>query len=57
MSWDTLFGLITLLLMLLFAAIWIWAWSANRRSTFERAARLPLAEDDGHPPAHDGSHS
>jgi cytochrome c oxidase cbb3-type subunit 4 len=55
MSKGTFFGLLTLALMLVFAGIWIWAWSARRRRTFDRAAQLPLVEDDGKPPAHDRS--
>jgi cytochrome c oxidase cbb3-type subunit 4 len=45
-SQGTFFGLITLLLMALFAGIWIWAWSAKRRKDFERAARMPLDQKD-----------
>ncbi|HSC08788.1 MAG TPA: cbb3-type cytochrome c oxidase subunit 3 [Steroidobacteraceae bacterium] len=46
MSQGTVLGLITLLLMALFAGIWIWAWSAKRRKDFERAARMPLDQND-----------
>ncbi|HSD73697.1 MAG TPA: cbb3-type cytochrome c oxidase subunit 3 [Steroidobacteraceae bacterium] len=49
MSTGTLFGLITLLLMLLFVGIWAWAWSRKRRKTFERAAQMPLEDDDTAP--------
>ena len=45
MSQGTLFGLLTLLLMLLFVGIWIWAWSKKRRSSFDRAAKMPLEND------------
>ena len=45
MSAGTLFGLITLLLMLLFVGIVLWAWSKRRQRDFDRAARLPLEED------------
>ena len=50
MSPGTFFGVITLALMLLFVGIVLWAWNARRRRGFERAARLPLEEDEGHPP-------
>jgi cytochrome c oxidase cbb3-type subunit 4 len=51
MSAGTLYGLLTLLLMLLFAGICIWAWSARRRKTFDHAAKMPLEDDDARPPS------
>jgi cytochrome c oxidase cbb3-type subunit 4 len=39
-------GLLTLLAMVGFVAIALWAWSGKRRADFERAARMPL--DDEH---------
>jgi cytochrome c oxidase cbb3-type subunit 4 len=44
------FGLITLLLMLLFVGITVWAWSSRRRKTYDKAARMPLEEDPPKPP-------
>jgi len=38
-------GLITLLLLLLFVAYVIWAYSKQRKSTFDALARLPLEEE------------
>jgi len=38
-------GLITLLLMILFAGICIWAYSKARKPDFDEAAHLPLEED------------
>ena len=49
MSAGAFYGLLTLLLMLLFAGIWIWAWSARRRKNFDRAAKMPLEDDDTRP--------
>lgn len=40
-----MYGLLTLLLMLVFIGIVAWAWSARRRKTYEKAARMPLEED------------
>ncbi len=40
-----IFGIITLLLMLLFVGIVVWAWSARRRDTYKKAARMPLDDD------------
>lgn len=39
-------GIITAVLMLLFLAGWIWAWSPRRKLDFDEAARLPLDSDD-----------
>ena len=39
-------GLITLVLMLLFVALIVWAWSKGRKASFDAMAKLPLEEDD-----------
>ncbi|MDH4133853.1 MAG: cbb3-type cytochrome c oxidase subunit 3 [Gammaproteobacteria bacterium] len=36
----------TVALLALFVGIWVWAWSAKRRSSFDEAARLALDDDD-----------
>lgn len=41
-------GLITLVLMLLFVGVCIWAYSSKRKPDFEQAARLPLEREDEH---------
>jgi cytochrome c oxidase cbb3-type subunit 4 len=43
---PTVRGLLTLVLMIAFVGVVIWAWSSKRKKDFEEAARLPL-EDDG----------
>ena len=45
MDLSTLRGLSTLLLMLTFIGIVIWAWSGKRKKDFDEAARLPLDDD------------
>ena len=45
MDSGTFFGLLTLVLMLLFVGIVVWAWSARRRDTYDAAARAPLEDD------------
>jgi cytochrome c oxidase cbb3-type subunit 4 len=50
MDLPTLRGLFTLILMVAFIAIVIWAWSGKRRKDFEKMSRLPLEED---PPSAD----
>ena len=46
MDLPTVRGLLTLVLMIAFVGVVIWAWSSKRKKDFEEAARLPL-EDDG----------
>jgi len=36
----------TVVALVLFVAIVIWAWSGKRRQSFEEAARIPLENDD-----------
>ncbi|WP_062536235.1 cbb3-type cytochrome oxidase subunit 3 [Mizugakiibacter sediminis] len=46
--WGHLEGAITVVLMLTFLGIWVWAWSARHKATFDRLARLPLEGDAAH---------
>lgn len=39
----------TVVLLIVFIGIWAWAWSRKRKSSFDRAAWLPLEEDNGMP--------
>lgn len=34
------------MVLVLFIAIVIWAWSAKRKRAFDEAARIPLEDDD-----------
>jgi cytochrome c oxidase cbb3-type subunit 4 len=45
MDINTLRSVVTLVSLLLFVGIVAWAWSSRRRSAFEEAAALPLAEE------------
>ncbi len=45
MDMPTVRGLLTLLLMLAFVGMVIWAWSSKRKKDFEEASRLPLDEN------------
>jgi cytochrome c oxidase cbb3-type subunit IV len=49
MDMDTFRGVLTAVLMTLFVALVIWAYSRRRNAEFSRAAALPL-EDDTAPP-------
>jgi len=39
-------GVFTVLMLLLFVAVCIWAFSGRRNADFEEASRLPLDDDD-----------
>ncbi len=43
MKWHMVW---TLLLIILFVGIVVWAYSSKRKSDFDEAARLPLDDDD-----------
>lgn len=38
-------GIITLVLMFLFIALVLWAWSGRRKAQFNEAAQLPLEDE------------
>lgn len=42
---ESLNGLLTLILLIIFLWICIWAWSARNKDNFEKMAKLPLEED------------
>ncbi len=39
-------GVLTALLIVIFAGIWVWTFSARRRAGYDAAAQLPLEEDE-----------
>lgn len=39
-------GVTTLLVMIAFIGVCIWAYSSKRKSSFDEAAQLPFSEDD-----------
>lgn len=43
---ETLSSAVTVLWLLAFIALSLWAWSGRRRQDFEAAARLPFDESD-----------
>jgi len=44
---GALSGLLTAILIVLFAGLFWWAWSDAPRARFDAASRLPLEEDPG----------
>ncbi len=40
-------GVITLVLLILFIMMVLWAWSGRRKELFDSMARMPLDEDEG----------
>jgi cytochrome c oxidase cbb3-type subunit IV len=46
MDINVLRSIITVLSLLAFIGIVVWAYSKNRRQQFEEAANLPFADDD-----------
>lgn len=49
MTLGTLSGLGTLVLLLAFIGLCIWAWSPRQRRRWDDAARLPFLDDKGTP--------
>ena len=46
MDINTLRGIATILAMVAFIGILIWAYSAYKKKDFDEAAQLPFADDD-----------
>jgi cytochrome c oxidase cbb3-type subunit IV len=45
-AWGHLVGVLTVLIMLSFIGIWLWAWLPYHKSDFDRLARLPMGDDE-----------
>ena len=43
--WGHLIGVVIVLIMLTFIAVWIWAWLPFHKKTFDALARLPLHDE------------
>lgn len=48
MDIGTLRGLGTVLIMVAFVVLLVWAYSGKRKSSFDEAAQLPFADDSNH---------
>ena len=42
--WGHLVGVMTVVTLLVFLAIWVWAWSPWHRARFDDLARLPMMD-------------
>ncbi len=43
--WGHLVGVSTLILMVLFVALWIWLWRKRHKPVFDRMAKIPMEDD------------
>ena len=48
--WGHLYGVVTVVLMIVFVGIWYWAWRPRHRRTFDRLANMPLEDLTHHKP-------
>jgi len=44
--WGHAAGVVTVILMLTFIGIWIWAWLPRHRATFDELAKLPMQDEE-----------
>jgi cytochrome c oxidase cbb3-type subunit 4 len=42
---NTINGLLTGLLLIIFLGIWLWAWSSRNKEKFDAMSKLPLEEE------------
>ena len=47
MSGVTVHSFWTVVMLLVFIGIIVWAWSSKRKRAFDEAARIPLEDGDG----------
>jgi cytochrome c oxidase cbb3-type subunit 4 len=46
-------GVLTIVLIIAFLGLVVWAWSSKRKETFDKLSQMPLEEDDEQAPEHD----
>jgi cytochrome c oxidase cbb3-type subunit 4 len=49
--WGNLIGVVTVLTMAVFLAIWVWAWGKRHRKVFKRMSEIPMEDPPEGPPA------
>jgi cytochrome c oxidase cbb3-type subunit 4 len=47
MEINTIRGALTIILIIAFMGLVVWAWSSKRKETFDKLSQMPLEEDDG----------
>lgn len=47
--WGQVVGVFTVLVMLAFVGIWVWAWLPYHKRTFDALARLPAEDGEDAP--------
>lgn len=52
--WGYIAGGVTLLLLLTFIGIWIWAWLPGHKKAFRAMSKIPMQDDDDAPTGEDG---
>ena len=52
--WGHIAGVVTLVAMMAFIGIWVWAWLPNHKTEFDALATLPM-EDENPPKQVEGS--
>ena len=45
MDYSLFSGVMTVVMLVVFVGIMVWAWSGKRRAAFDAAARVPLEDD------------
>ena len=45
-AWGPVIGVVTLILMLTFIGVWIWAWLPQHKRDFDALARMPLEDGE-----------
>jgi len=48
--WGHLSGVITVVLMIAFVAVWAWAWLPGHKRDFDALAKIPMEDDAGECP-------
>jgi cytochrome c oxidase cbb3-type subunit 4 len=43
--WGFIAGIVTLVVMLAFIGIWVWAWLPNHKTEFDVLAALPMEDE------------
>lgn len=54
MNYSDLSSVMTVVMLVVFIGIVVWAWSGKRRKDFEAAARVPLEDDEQPAPQRPG---